>query len=214
MMAEEVRGERIVVRFDGHKCIHSRHCVLDLPSVFVPNQPGEWIYPDRVPSEDVAALARSCPSGAITYERLDDGANERPPEVNIVRLRENGPLAFHGELTIGEDTVGFRATLCRCGASQHKPYCDGSHNGIAFAATGEPPAKESEPLARRNGPLSVVPTPDGPLKVEGSLEICAGTGRALNRTTKVFLCRCGGSANKPYCDGTHKRIGFTDAPAA
>jgi CDGSH-type Zn-finger protein len=50
---------------------------------------------------------------------------------------------------------------------------------------------------------------DGPLEAEGSLEICSGTGRTVLRTVKTHLCRCGGSADKPFCDGTHKRIGFT-----
>ncbi|MCG6162255.1 CDGSH iron-sulfur domain-containing protein, partial [Leptospira bandrabouensis] len=36
----------------------------------------------------------------------------------------------------------------------------------------------------------------------------SGTGRTVNRLTEAFLCRCGGSSNKPYCDGTHKKNGF------
>ncbi|MFX5785542.1 CDGSH iron-sulfur domain-containing protein [Acinetobacter baumannii] len=46
------------------------------------------------------------------------------------------------------------------------------------------------------------------MEVTGNLELCAGTGRTFDRVTKTWLCRCGGSANKPYCDGTHRRIGF------
>ncbi len=44
--------------------------------------------------------------------------------------------------------------------------------------------------------------------VEGNAEIVTGTGHTIARTTKVFLCRCGHSANKPFCDGSHKRVGF------
>jgi CDGSH-type Zn-finger protein len=36
----------------------------------------------------------------------------------------------------------------------------------------------------------------------------SGTGRTINRVTKAVLCRCGHSANKPYCDGSHTRVGF------
>lgn len=43
----------------------------------------------------------------------------------------------------------------------------------------------------------------------GNLEICTGTGRTVNRGTKTTLCRCGQSAKKPYCDGTHRKVGFT-----
>jgi CDGSH-type Zn-finger protein/uncharacterized Fe-S cluster protein YjdI len=204
---ESVRAEKVTIHFDAGKCVHSRNCVLSRPDVFVPNVEGEWIHPERATPDEVAMLALNCPSGAITYERFDGIANEAAPMVNTVRVRENGPLAFHGALSIA-GTESFRATLCRCGASAHKPYCDGSHSGAGFAATGEPAAVESTPLSVRNGPLSIAPQANGPLKVSGSLEVVSGTGHTINRTTLTFLCRCGGSANKPYCDGSHKRNGF------
>jgi CDGSH-type Zn-finger protein len=151
--------------------------------------------------------ARSCPSGAITYVRHDGIADEAPPVVNLVRIRERGPLAFHGALQIG-DAVVTRATLCRCGASKNKPYCDGSHTEVGFDASGEPATLESLPLAERAGPVVITPAPNGPLLVAGNLEVVSGTGRTTNRVEKGALCRCGQSANKPYCDGTHRTIGF------
>ena len=208
---ESVRGRSVTIHFEAGKCVHSRNCVLSRPDVFVPNVAGEWIYPDRATPGEVAALAANCPSGAITYERFDGIANEAPPIVNTVRVRENGPLAFHAELTIAGNEETFRATLCRCGASKHKPYCDGSHTAADFKATGDPPAIESAPLTLRNGPVSIAPQPNGPLKVTGSLEVVSGTGRTINRTSAAALCRCGASGNKPYCDGSHKRIGFVAA---
>ena len=205
---ESVRGEQVTIHFESGKCVHSRHCVLDRPDVFVPNVAGEWIHPDRATPDEVAALAANCPSGAITYERFDGVANEAAPIVNTVRVRENGPLAFHAALTIAGQDETFRATLCRCGASSRKPYCDGSHAAAGFAATGEPATIEAAPLTVRNGPVTVTPQPNGPLKVSGAMEIVSGTGRTINRTTTAALCRCGASANKPYCDGSHKKIGF------
>jgi CDGSH-type Zn-finger protein len=53
-----------------------------------------------------------------------------------------------------------------------------------------------------------MPVRNGPLKVRGPLEICSGTGRTIIRSGYVKLCRCGGSANKPFCDDTHLKIGF------
>jgi CDGSH-type Zn-finger protein len=50
--------------------------------------------------------------------------------------------------------------------------------------------------------------------VRGNLEITAGTGRVVARIQSANLCRCGGSANKPFCDGTHGRIGFQADEAA
>ena len=206
---EEVEGRDVVIRFEARRCIHSRHCVLGRPDVFVPNVAGEWIRPDAASPEAVAELAHNCPSGAITYRRKDRGAEETAPIVNTLRVRENGPLAFNAPLALAGEQPRLRATLCRCGASKLKPFCDTSHNAIGFAATGEPATQKSEALARRDGPLAVTPLKNGPLKVDGNLELVSGTGRTINRTTQAFLCRCGGSANKPYCDGTHAKIGFT-----
>src|ERR1700674_2239025 len=115
---QEYRGDRMVVRFDGHKCIHSRFCVLGRPDAFIPNAPGEWIQPNNASPDAVAEIAHNCPSGAITYERLDGGSQESAPKVNVVRIRENGPLAFHAELEVQGSGATYRATLCRCGASK------------------------------------------------------------------------------------------------
>ncbi len=203
---EEIRGKRSLVRFEGKLCIHSRQCVLGRPDVFVPNVEGEWIHPDSATPEEIAGLALNCPSGAIRFERLDGGPGEAPPLVNVARVRENGPVAMHAEMLIDGKPV-FRATLCRCGASKNKPYCDASHVAAGFHASGEPATQESKPLAVRSGPLKVTPAKNGPLVIEGSLEVVSGTGRTINRVSKTALCRCGQSANKPYCDGTHAKVG-------
>jgi CDGSH-type Zn-finger protein/uncharacterized Fe-S cluster protein YjdI len=205
---EEVRGKRAVIRFEAGKCIHSRNCVLGRPDVFVPNVEGEWIFPDRATPDQIAELAHNCPSGAIQYDLLD-GGGETGPIVNTVHVRENGPLAFHAPLQIAGQPAGYRATLCRCGASKNKPYCDGSHTAAGFAATGEPATKEATPLAVRDGPLALTPLKDGPLQARGPLEVVSGTGRTINKVEETYLCRCGASKNKPYCDGSHKAIGFT-----
>ncbi|HEX3482175.1 MAG TPA: ferritin-like domain-containing protein [Kofleriaceae bacterium] len=205
---EEARGEQLVLRFEARRCIHARHCVLGAPRVFLANVKGPWLHPDEMPVEGLVHIARSCPSGAITYQRLDGGADEPVPEVNELRLRENGPYAVRADVELAGHGRLLRATLCRCGASSNKPFCDGSHNAARFAATGEPATRESTPLARRGGRLEIRPQPDGPLVLTGSLEICAGTGRTVDRVSSARLCRCGGSSTKPFCDGTHAKIGF------
>lgn len=205
---ERVRGKQVLIQFEASKCIHSRGCVLGRPDVFVPNAEGEWIHPDAATPGEIAALAQGCPSGAIRYQRFDGGPDERPPIVNTIQIRENGPLAIHAPLEIGGSESGLRATLCRCGGSRNKPYCDGSHTEAGFLATGEPTTETSAPLVVRDGVLRVTPTTDGPLLVEGNVELVTGTGRTVNRVTKVALCRCGHSGRKPYCDGTHRRVGF------
>lgn len=208
MPIETVRSSAVTVDFDGQRCIHSRHCVLDRPDVFVPNVEGAWIHPERASAAELLELAHNCPSGAIQCRAPDGSALEQPPVVNTVHVRENGPLAFHAALSVAGQDVGYRATLCRCGASQNKPYCDGSHTAAGFAATGEPATTPSEPLAARAGTLNVMPQRNGPLHVSGNLEVVSGTGRTMNRVTDAWLCRCGHSQNKPYCDGSHAKAGF------
>jgi len=202
-------GSAIRVHFDARRCIHARKCVLGLPGVFrIDDRP--WIQPDGAPAEELAAVIRACPSGALSYERTDGGTEETAPAVNQARLWEHGPVEVHGELTIAGEPAGHRAVLCRCGASKTKPWCDNSHLEIAFKATGEPkPAEETVALEKCDGPVNVSLATDGPMHVEGNLEIIAGSGRQLACTTDTWLCRCGASANKPYCDGSHKKIGFT-----
>ncbi len=57
---------------------------------------------------------------------------------------------------------------------------------------------------------------NGPLRVEGDFEILDPEGKAfgLAGRTRVSLCRCGHSANKPFCDGSHKASGFQDQQVA
>ncbi len=77
-----------------------------------------------------------------------------------------------------------------------------------FDASGEPPTGQADMLAVYDGPLAIDPQTDGPLKVRGNLEITAGTARVVARVQSALLCRCGGSANKPFCDGTRLKNGF------
>ena len=205
---EVARGRHLSVHFEARRCIHSRHCVLDAPSVSKANTPGQWIYPDTVSAEALVGVALSCPSGAIRFVRHDGGAEEAAPTVNQLRIRENGPYAVHAALQIGGQADGFRATLCRCGQSGNKPWCDGSHVAATFTASGEPRSGAVEPLAVRDGSLQVTPLRNGPLQVSGNLEICAGTGRTVARITEARLCRCGHSGNKPFCDLSHMGADF------
>jgi CDGSH-type Zn-finger protein len=130
------------------------------------------------------------------------------PPVNLIAIREGGPYAVRGDIRLDGERVPFRATLCRCGASKNKPFCDGSHHEVNFSASGEPPTGEADMLPVRDGPLAIDPETDGPLQLRGNLEITSGTGRVVARVVQARLCRCGGSATKPFCDGTHARIGF------
>jgi CDGSH-type Zn-finger protein/uncharacterized Fe-S cluster protein YjdI len=200
-------GKDITVFWRGKLCIHARYCVTVGSQVFTPE--GRWDL-GKESADHIAHVVRQCPSGALTYERADGGPQELTPRVNVIRLFENGPLAVHADLALPGQRPMKRATLCRCGKSGNKPFCDGSHGVAGFLAPGEPPSTTQLDMpAHRGGELKVTPLRDGPYQVAGNLELCAGTGRAIARTASARLCRCGGSANPPFCDGTHLGNGFT-----
>lgn len=70
-------------------------------------------------------------------------------------------------------------------------------------------------------PTTITPKPNGPLIVEGPVRIMSADGTEITVPPRkdgtpaqvVVLCRCGSSATKPFCDGSHRRIGFTSAAA-
>jgi uncharacterized Fe-S cluster protein YjdI len=62
--------------------------------------------------------------------------------------------------------------------------------------------------ARRTQPLELRASEDGPLLITGGVRIVDAEGAVLYEGEKAALCRCGGSANKPFCDGTHQKNGF------
>ncbi len=138
MGIETAVGKSATIEFNGQLCIHARRCVLSQPTVFKANVEGQWIDPDAASAEALEYVALSCPSGAIRVSRHDGGPNETNPKVNTISVRENGPLAISAEIVLAGSPIGTRATLCRCGESKNKPYCDGSHVAAAFAASGEP----------------------------------------------------------------------------
>jgi len=206
---DEIDGAKLTLLYEGSKCIHARHCVTGAPKVFIANIEGPWINPDSMDVELLAGIAHVCPSGAIRYRRKDGRPDETAPPVNLIAIREAGPYAVRADIRLDGRGVGFRATLCRCGASKNKPFCDGSHHEVKFGATGEPATgTQTAMLAERDGPLAIDPLLDGPLQSRGNLEITAGTGRMVARVTNAKLCRCGASNTKPFCDGSHTRIGF------
>jgi CDGSH-type Zn-finger protein/uncharacterized Fe-S cluster protein YjdI len=204
-----IEGRDLTLIYEGKKCIHSRFCVTWGPKVFLANVKGPWINPDAMSTEALTEIAHVCVSGAIRYKRKDGQPDELAPPVNLISVREGGPYAIKADIRLdGAPAGNFRYTLCRCGASKNKPFCDGSHHDVKFSASGEPPTGKADMLAVRDGPLEVTPLTDGPLQVRGNMEIISGTGRVVARLESARLCRCGGSANKPFCDGTHAKIGF------
>ncbi|MGD2020929.1 MAG: CDGSH iron-sulfur domain-containing protein, partial [Thiohalocapsa sp.] len=203
----------IDVYWDERLCIHIGECGTAANSLFVGGRK-PWCVPDEVTKAEVRDVCERCPSGALSYTDKA-GEPEHAPAENTVSVVYNGPLYLTGELDIedaADDMTGarFRAALCRCGASGNKPFCDNSHLQAGFEDYGA--VGETGPgLTAQGGPLKVKRIPNGPLMLEGNLSIRAASGRVAWQGEKAFLCRCGASKNKPFCDGSHKDAGFTDA---
>jgi uncharacterized Fe-S cluster protein YjdI/CDGSH-type Zn-finger protein len=140
-MRKVYRGKDIEVSFDLDICIHIGECLRGQPKVFDLNR-RPWTLPEMGEADEVADVVRRCPSGALLYRRLDGGPQEIPEETTTVTPMRNGPLLVTGmiEVTREDGTVDTlpRATLCRCGESLHKPFCDNRHIAAGFRAPGVP----------------------------------------------------------------------------
>ena len=153
MTRRTYRGRDIEVSFDLSQCIHIGECLRGLPEVFSLNG-RPWVNADGASADDIAALIAKCPSGALQYRRLDGGPEERGPEPATITPMRNGPLLVRGRVEVkhadGTVEVMPRATLCRCGQSKNKPFCDNTHLRLreGFSAPGEVFHIELSPVRR------------------------------------------------------------------
>lgn len=137
-VAREYRTDEIAVYWEPEYCIHAAACLIGLPQVFdVGRRP--WVAIDAASADEVARVVMRCPTGALSFKRVDGGEQEPAPEETSVQPRTNGPLFVRGRVKV----VGMqgnvlreatRAAFCRCGQSSNKPFCDGTHRAIGFQA--------------------------------------------------------------------------------
>ncbi len=133
-------------------------------------------------------------------------------KIGRIEVLDDGPLVAEGLDKLDNskgDELGIKekVALCRCGASGNKPYCDGSHKRIAFSSKVE--KDKPGALSIDDGGNEIKVLKNGPYEVRGCLlDIKAPMG--LSRDKPYYLCRCGASGNKPFCDGSHKTIQFSD----
>jgi len=122
-----------------------------------------------------------------------------------------GPLQLTGNITlVAEDgTVQYanHLTLCRCGSSQSKPTCDGQHVEREFLNTGKITEASEIHASSRPSKITLSCIKDGPIRFRGRLRLHNQFGQECVKMQGA-LCRCGQSANKPFCDGSHERVGF------
>ena len=119
-------------------CMHSAICFKGLGEVFDP-QKRPWITPEGATTEKIVGQVKKCPSGALSYFMNNDaaGSEVKVEAETIIETTPNGPLMVYGNVTV-KDKNGVLTkknnvtAFCRCGSSQNKPYCDGSHRKIGF----------------------------------------------------------------------------------
>ena len=207
-------NDEIKVSWDLKRCIHAKECVHGLPEVFdITKKP--WINPDATKDiEDLKAVIEKCPTGALHYELLKADDVEAIPSVNKLVITEDGPIYLSGNivLTNSDDEEIMRDTrmaLCRCGASSNKPFCDNSHIEAGFKANSlyNPERLEMEPATELDGELTVKLVANGAFLVNGNYEVL-GSENSTETSKKMSYCRCGASENKPFCDGSHRKIDF------
>jgi uncharacterized Fe-S cluster protein YjdI/CDGSH-type Zn-finger protein len=164
-MRKVYRGRDIEVSFDLDLCVHVAECLRGHPEVFqLKRRP--WILPDVAGADEVAEVVRRCPSGALLYRRLDGGQDEDhegPTKVTPIR---NGPLLVTGKIEVRREdgTVETlpRATLCRCGQSNHQPFCDNQHIATGFRGPGVPFRIQLSPVRlQMDQPISKSEDPRG-----------------------------------------------------
>ena len=213
MGTQRYEGDDIEVTYEVKRCIHAAECTRGLPAVFDPER-RPWVQLRGADADEVVRVIERCPTGALRYTRRA-GMSETADAMNTVRPTANGPLYVRGAITLrdagGSDlATETRVALCRCGAAANKPYCDGKHVEIGFSDPGAlpPQAAGDTVTAAPSGPLQITVSANGPLRLDGPVVLEPGDLGTPRHATKVALCRCGASANKPYCDGSHKRIGF------
>ncbi|MBN1856448.1 MAG: CDGSH iron-sulfur domain-containing protein [Dehalococcoidia bacterium] len=144
-MPDRVRsyeGKDITIHDNRGVCSHAEHCIRELPQVFDRSR-HPWIDANAASADDIARTVEHCPSGALSYTR-NGVLHKNLPRNPAIEVQRGGPYNVVG----GPEFVDPRGcvpeseehcTLCRCGASRNKPFCDGSHWLIEFDTV------ESEP---------------------------------------------------------------------
>jgi uncharacterized Fe-S cluster protein YjdI len=140
IIMKEYSNKEIKVLWNPEKCIHARECVKGLPQVFCRDST-PWINMQGASSKEIIEVVDRCPSGALTYEKVqeEDGKRANEPSAKV-KATKNGPLLVEGRCSLvdndGKELAGQGPfALCRCGGSGKKPFCDGTHIKIGFDDT-------------------------------------------------------------------------------
>lgn len=133
---EHYQGKDITIIFNRYLCMGAGYCG-ELEAVFGTHDEPKY-EPDAAPVEDIIAIIKKCPSGALSY-MIGKDHYKNYYDANKIVVEKDGPLKCLGEITLidDQDSDAFlpdadHFTLCRCGSSKKKPVCDGSHESNGF----------------------------------------------------------------------------------
>jgi len=130
---------------------------------------------------------------------------------NEALVTSAGPINITGNLTLvmedGSVSYANHISLCRCGASKGKPHCDNHHLDVEFLNSGRILEASDVQHSERPAKITLSMIKDGPVTFRGRLRLHNNLGQECVKQ-RGSLCRCGHSASKPFCDGSHEKVGF------
>jgi uncharacterized Fe-S cluster protein YjdI len=154
------RNDDITVYWKPSACVHASYCYRELIEVFDPSR-RPWVEMNGSTTERIIEVVNLCPTEALAWKWNDEEKNEtvgsdqlnhikfrRPELVNIkdpepedrpvtVKIMTDGPIVIKGNFTLvyngnKKEVKDSLVSICRCGISDHQPFCDGQHRKIGF----------------------------------------------------------------------------------
>ena len=155
------RNDQITVYWKPSACVHASYCYRELIEVFDPAR-RPWVDIDGAPTPRIIETVNLCPTEALTWKWNNEERNQevgadqtnhikfrRPelmePESQVteekpvtVKIMTDGPMIIKGNFSMTyegnrKEIQNGIISICRCGASEHMPFCDGKHNKIGFS---------------------------------------------------------------------------------
>ncbi len=154
------RNDEITVYWKPSACVHASYCYRELIEVFDPGR-RPWVDIDGAPNLKIIETVNLCPTEALTWKWNNEEKNQlvgkdqtnhikfRRPELMeqdnpvteghpvSVKIMEDGPIILKGDFSLTYDgktkeVHDSLVSICRCGASDHMPFCDGRHRKTGF----------------------------------------------------------------------------------
>jgi uncharacterized Fe-S cluster protein YjdI len=154
------KNDDITVYWKPSACVHASYCYRELIEVFDPSR-RPWVDMNGSTTDKIIEVVNLCPTEALTWKWNDESKNEavgkdqsnhirfrrpelvetnEPVEESVplsVKIMIDGPIVLKGNFTLSYNGVNKEVqdgimSICRCGASDHMPFCDGRHRKVGF----------------------------------------------------------------------------------